>query len=60
MLRDVENVPLLYSGPAVSPGHTSSNMVPEVPFLCSSRGFWCLVVGVNGRDEIIASQPSGT
>lgn len=59
MLHDVENVPLLYSSPAASPGYTSSNTVPEVPFLCSSSGFRCLAVGVNGRDEIIPSQPSG-
>lgn len=33
MLHDVENGPLLYSSPAASPGYTSSNTVPEVPFL---------------------------
>lgn len=46
MLHDVENGPLLYSSPAASPGYTSSNTVPEVPFLCSSRDFgvWWLVL----------------
>lgn len=38
VLHDVENVLLLYSSSATSPGHPSSNMVP---FFYSSCAAWC-------------------